>query len=263
MPEHPVPPRHVAIIMDGNGRWAKERGMPRLKGHEEGAKSVRTALGFCRDNGIPYLTLYAFSVQNWVRPRPEINGLMRLLHTFLTRNEYELHENKVRFQAIGRLDDLPKRVRRELDRVTEATAHYPDWTITLALSYGGRAELVDATRKIAARVKAGELDPETIDEAMISGALYDPTLPDPDLLIRTSGELRLSNFLLWQVSYSEMYITDAYWPDFREEEFTRAIESYAGRQRRFGGVESIKAKGESATESGEPKRSRFFVGGRR
>ena len=236
MAQATYPPEHVAIIMDGNGRWAKERGQMRLKGHEEGAESVRCALRCCRDHGVRFLTLYAFSVENWVRPKPEVSGLMRLLHTFLTRNEHELHENEVRFQAIGRLDDLPERVRRELARVTEATAHYPEWTLTLALSYGGRAELTDAMRRMARKVAAGELDPETIDEDTVSAHLYNPDLPDPDLLIRTSGELRLSNFLLWQVSYAELYVTEAYWPAFREEEFARALEAYRRRRRRFGDI---------------------------
>jgi len=231
------PPEHVAIIMDGNGRWARKRGLLRLNGHEEGAESVRAAMRFCRDQNIPYLTLYAFSVENWVRPKPEISGLMRLLHTFLTRNEHELHENQVRFQTIGRIDDMPDYVRVEIDRVTEATKHYPNWTVTLALSYGGRTEITDAVRTIARRVKAGEIDPEAIDQQTVADHLYNPQLPDPDLLIRTSGELRLSNFLLWQVSYAEIYVTDVYWPDFREEEFAKALESYRGRSRRFGAVE--------------------------
>lgn len=237
MPKVHYPPQHVAIIMDGNGRWAKGKGMMRLRGHEEGAESVRCALRCCRDHNVPYLTLYAFSMENWVRPKPEISGLMRLLHTFLTRNEHELHENQVRFQAIGRLQDMPDKVHKEVERVTAATAHYPDWTLTLALSYGGRAEITDAVRQIATKVKAGELEPDAIDESTVASHLYNPDLPDPDLLIRTSGELRLSNFLLWQISYAELYVTDAYWPDFREEAFGKAMEAYAARHRRYGDVE--------------------------
>jgi len=231
------PPRHVAIIMDGNGRWARERGWLRLRGHEEGAESVRAAMRYCRDTGIPWLTLYAFSVENWVRPKPEISGLMRLLHTFLTRNEHELHENEVRFRTIGRIDDMPEYVRVEIERVTAATAHYPDWTITLALSYGGRTEITDAVRAIAERVQAGELAPGDITEDTVASHLYDPELPDPDLLIRTSGELRLSNFLLWQVSYAELYITETYWPDFREPQFAEALAAYKQRKRRYGAIE--------------------------
>jgi len=229
-------PRHVAIIMDGNGRWAKQRGLPRLKGHEQGAESVRTAIRCCRDAGIDYLTLYAFSVENWSRPKAEINGLMRLLRTFLRDRAQELHDDHVRLRVTGRIDDLPAAVRKELDRVVRETETYENGTLILALSYGGRAELVDATRSIAAEVKAGTLDPDAIDEQTVADHLYLPDVPDPDLLIRTSGEMRLSNFLLWQLSYTELYVTDVLWPDFRDEEFKKALDSYAGRQRRFGGV---------------------------
>ncbi|MBL7075877.1 MAG: isoprenyl transferase [Kiritimatiellae bacterium] len=229
-------PRHVAIIMDGNGRWAKQRGLPRLKGHEQGAESVRAAIRSCRDAGVDYLTLYAFSVENWSRPRPEINGLMRLLRTFLRDRAQELHDDRVRLRATGRIADLPDAVRKELERVMRETETYENGTLILALSYGGRAELVDATRRIAAEVKAGTLDPDAIDEQTIADHLYLPDVPDPDLLIRTSGEMRLSNFLLWQLSYTELYVTDVLWPDFRDDEFKKALAAYAGRERRFGGV---------------------------
>ncbi|NQU39237.1 MAG: isoprenyl transferase [Lentisphaerae bacterium] len=229
-------PRHVAIIMDGNGRWAKQRGLPRLKGHEQGAESVRAAIRACREAGVKYLTLYAFSVENWSRPRAEIAGLMRLLRTFLRDRAQDLHDDHVRLRVAGRIGDLPASVRKELTRVVDETASYRAGTLILALSYGGRAELVDATRAIVNEVTAGTLAPDAIDEATISAHLYLPDVPDPDLLIRTSGEMRLSNFLLWQLSYSELYVTDVLWPDFREEEFRMALSSYAGRHRRFGGV---------------------------
>jgi undecaprenyl diphosphate synthase len=226
----------VAIIMDGNGRWARKRGLPRLKGHEQGAESVRSALRSCRKAGIAYLTLYAFSVENWSRPKAEINGLMRLLRTFLRDRAQELHDEKVRLRVTGRMGDLPDTVQKDLRRVVEETASNTAGTLILALSYGGRTELVDATRRIAEEVRAGTLDPNAIDEQTICDHLYLPDVPDPDLLIRTSGEMRLSNFLLWQLSYTELYVTDVLWPDFREAEFEAALAAYAGRQRRYGGL---------------------------
>jgi undecaprenyl diphosphate synthase len=229
-------PRHVAIIMDGNGRWARQRGLPRLKGHERGAESVRSAMRSCRDAGVQYLTLYAFSVENWSRPKAEINGLMRLLRTFLRDRAQELHDDHVRLRVTGRMQDLPAAVQKALNRVMADTAAYERGTLILALSYGGRAELVDATRRIAAEVKAGTLAPDAIDEQTIADHLYLPDVPDPDLLIRTSGEMRLSNFLLWQLSYSELYVTDVLWPDFRDDEFQKALAAYAGRHRRYGGL---------------------------
>jgi len=229
-------PRHVAIIMDGNGRWAKSRGLPRLKGHEEGAQSVRCAIQCCRDHGVEYLTLYAFSVENWVRPVSEIRGLMRLLRRFLKEEEHALHENRVRLRVIGRISDLPKPVQSGLKRVMKATEHYTKGQLILALSYGGRTEIANAARRIAEKAVAGELNPKEIDESIVAAHLYAPDLPDPDLMIRTSGEMRLSNFLLWQLSYSEFYITDVLWPDFREEEFAKAIEAYGRRKRRFGDI---------------------------
>ncbi len=222
--------------MDGNGRWAKKRGLPRLKGHEEGANSVRAAVRSCRDFGVEYLTLYAFSVENWVRPPSEIRGLMRLLRRFLKDDEHELHENEVRLRVIGRMDDLPKMLQAGLNRVMKATEHYTKGQLILALSYGGRTEIAYAARQIAEKVKAGELDPETVDEATVAAHLYAPDIPDPDLMIRTSGEMRLSNFLLWELSYSEFYVTDVLWPDFREQEFKAAIDAYGRRKRRFGDI---------------------------
>ena len=239
-------PRHIAIIMDGNGRWARQRGLPRLKGHEEGANSVRAAIQSCRDFGVEYLTLYAFSVENWVRPPREIQGLMRLLRRFLKEDEHELHEHEVRLRVIGRMQDLPSLVRSGLNRVMKATEHYTKGQLILALSYGGRTEIADAARQIAVKVKAGELDPSDIDESTVAQHLYAPDIPDPDLMIRTSGEMRLSNFLLWELSYSEFYVTDVLWPDFREKAFAAAIDAYGKRQRRFGDV-GTKAK----TDKGE------------
>ena len=227
-------PRHVAVIMDGNGRWAKQRGRPRLFGHRAGADSLRAILRACRDHGVEYLTVYAFSTENWVRPQDEVSGLMSLLKTFLKKDEHELHENQVRLRVTGRIQDLPKAVRNELERVMEATKNYEKGHLILALSYGGRAEIVDAVRAIAADVRAGRLAPEAIDEKAIAARLYLPDVPDPDLMIRTSGELRLSNFLLWELSYSEFYFTETLWPDFREADFAKALEEYARRQRRYG-----------------------------
>ena len=227
-------PRHVAVIMDGNGRWAKKRMQPRLFGHRAGAESLRAILRACRDHGVEYLTVYAFSTENWVRPEDEVSGLMSLLTTFLKKDERDLHENQVRLRVTGRIADLPEPVRAELERVMDATKHYKKGHLILALSYGGRTEITDAVRAIAAQVKAGKVEPAQIDEALISRHLYLPDVPDPDLMIRTSGELRLSNFLLWELSYAEFYFTDTLWPDFREAGFAEALAEYSRRQRRFG-----------------------------
>ena len=237
----PIRPRHVAIIMDGNGRWARERGLPRLKGHEQGAESVISALRSCRDLGIPYLTLYAFSSENWSRPQDEVGGLMQLLRFMLRHREKDLHKEQVRLRVIGRLQDLPADLRSELDRVQRETAGYTEHTLVLALSYGSRAEITDAVRRIAGKAAKGELQPDDITESTVSQHLYAPDVPDPDFLIRTSGEQRLSNFLLWQLSYAEFYFTPVYWPAFREAEFREAVDEFARRQRRFGGVEPAAA----------------------
>ena len=226
----------MAIIMDGNGRWAQRRGLPRIRGHQTGTESVRAIVRACKKAGIKYLTLYAFSVENWVRPKTEIRGLMRILKHFLTKEENELHENQVRLRVIGRLHDLPPDIQVELKRVMKATEHYTGGQLILALSYGGRAEIVDAVRSIARKVKKGAVSPEAIDDRVIAEHLYAPDVPDPDLMIRTSGELRISNFLLWQLSYSEFYVTDVLWPDFREAEFEKALEAYSRRHRRFGDI---------------------------
>ncbi|MEI6515152.1 MAG: isoprenyl transferase [bacterium] len=224
----------MAVIMDGNGRWAQQRNLPRAKGHEKGAESVRIAIKTCKKLGVKFLTVYAFSVENWNRPKAEVEALMNLLKKFLRNEEREFHENKIRLRAIGRLSDLPKSVRRELNHVMQVTEHYRDATLILALSYGGRTEIAHAARELARKAKAGTLDPESIDEAAISANLYAPDIPDPDLMIRTSGEMRLSNFLLWQLSYAEFYVTDTLWPDFREEHMAKAVEEYGRRHRRFG-----------------------------
>ena len=232
-----IVPQHVAIIMDGNGRWAKSRGLNRLKGHEEGAESVRAIINACKKTGVKYLTLYAFSVENWVRPDSEIKGLMSLLVRFLKTQEYELHDNKVRFHVIGRRSDLSREVLSAVERVEESTKQYDEGHLILALSYGARTEITSAAREIARKVKSGEIDVDDIDDKMMSAHMYDPTIPDPDLLIRTSGEMRISNFLLWQISYSELYVTDVMWPDFRADEFSKALEEFRKRQRRFGDIE--------------------------
>ena len=229
-------PRHVAIIMDGNGRWTKQRGVPRLKGHEEGTQSVEAVLRACKQAGIQYLTLYAFSTENWVRPPSEIKGLMRILAQFLKTRETDMLQEKIRLRAIGRLHDLPRPVRNELQRVMKATEHFTQRQLILALSYGGRDEITQAVRAIARRVQDGKLAVRDIDEALVARHLFAPDVPDPDLLIRTSGEMRLSNFMLWQASYTELYITETLWPDFREDAFAEALAVYARRQRRFGQV---------------------------
>jgi len=235
-PQAAAVPRHVAVIMDGNGRWARQRGLPRIKGHERGADSVRAAVRACRDAGVKYLTLYAFSVENWSRPRAEIAALMRLLRKFIRDNENELHENRIRLRLLGRVGDLPADVRGELRRVEQATAAYDAGHLILALSYGGRTEIAEAARRIAQEVRDGKLDPADVDEDAVARRLYLPDVPDPDLMIRTSGEMRLSNFLLWQLSYAELYVTAVLWPDFREPHFKAALEEYGRRQRRFGDV---------------------------
>ena len=229
-------PRHVADIMDGNGRWAQARGLPRSEGHRAGAKSVQRILKACAEFGIPYLTLYAFSTENWQRPKAEVDTLMRLLRTFLADREKDLHKNKTRLLAIGQLERLPEKTRTVLEKVIAATAQYTEQTLILALSYGGRDEIVRATQALARRVQAGTLAPEAITEETLGGALMTAGIPDPDLLIRTSGEMRLSNFMLWQLSYAEIVVTPCLWPDFDQAEFKQALAEYGRRGRRFGAV---------------------------
>ncbi len=226
---------HIAFIMDGNGRWAKARGLPRTEGHRAGAETVRRVLSYCRDAGIRYLTLYAFSVENWKRPKEEVETLMHLLVAYLTSEEKTFHENQVRIRYMGRKSDLPTEVREALDRVETATAAY-ERQLILCLSYGGRTELAHAAQAIARQVARGELDPEAITEETIARNLYLPDVPDPDLIVRTSGEMRLSNFLLWQASYAELYVTPVLWPDFGEADFQAALDAFASRERRYGAL---------------------------
>lgn len=238
MPQTPAAgnvPRHIAIIMDGNGRWAKRRGLPRLAGHEAGSKAVRRVLGYCRDAGVTYLTLYAFSTENWSRPKSEIAGLMKLLGDFIAKNERDLIKEQVRLRMIGRRGDLPGDLLRSIERMERETARF-DRQLLVALSYSGRSELARAARRIAEQVRAGTLDPADVDEAAVAANLDAPDVPDPDLIIRTSGELRISNFLLWQCAYSEFYVTPVLWPDFDTAAFREALRAYAARERRFGGV---------------------------
>jgi len=227
-------PQHIAIIMDGNGRWATARRLPRLLGHRAGAQAVRRIVEACYEVGVQWLTLYAFSWENWDRPVDEIHELMGLLDEFVRGEAPRLHANRIRLQTIGRLDELPVEVTTHLSRVIAETASYDRMTLTLALSYGGRQEIVDAARRLAELARQGLLEPEQIDEAAFARQLYAPQLPDPDLLIRTSGEQRLSNFLLWQLSYAELYVTPKRWPDFSKEDLLEAIAEYERRERRFG-----------------------------
>ncbi len=227
-------PKHIAVIMDGNGRWADGQGLPRILGHRAGAEAVRRIAEAARELGVPVLTLYAFSWENWDRPDEEIQALMALLEQFLDSELGTLRKNQIRLRAMGRLDRLPATVLANLNQVMADTAHLDQMTLTLALSYGGRQELVDASRRIARLVCEGRLSPEQIDEAVVSQHLYLPDLPDPDLLIRTSGEQRLSNFLLWQISYCELYVTPTLWPAFTKDDLVQAIVAYQQRERRFG-----------------------------
>ena len=231
-----VLPTHVAIIMDGNGRWAKQRGLPRVAGHRNGAESVRTIVRAAGEVGIKYLTMYAFSVENWNRPKEEVDMLMRYLERYLKSETPELDRHNVRLEVIGQIYRLPENVQVQLRKSIATLAQNTGLTVVMALSYGGRTELVDAVRAIAAKVKQGELDAEEIDEQTIAQHLYTKGIPDPDLLIRTSGEMRVSNFMLWQISYTELVVTPTLWPDFRRAQFFEALEEYAGRVRRFGGL---------------------------
>ncbi len=227
-------PRHLAIIMDGNGRWAKRRFLPRIMGHRQGAKTVKEIVTACRELGIPYLTLYAFSKENWSRPREEVQALMDLLYEYLQNEVDELLGNRIRLRAIGELDRLPERVRGLLFETMEKTSRNYEMQLVLALSYGSRSEIAEAARRIAERCLEGRLSPSEIDEGLFASFLYTKDIPDPDLIIRTSGEQRLSNFLLFQAAYSEFYITDTLWPDFDKKELLKALHDFSGRERRFG-----------------------------
>lgn len=231
-------PRHIAVIMDGNGRWAQLRGKQRIEGHIHASGAVRTTISHCAQLGIECLTLYAFSVENWKRPRPEVEGLMQLYARSLAAERKELHEKNVRIRHIGRAADLPPDVRRELEISRELTKDNTGLTLCIALNYGARAEIIDAVRTLAARVQSGALRPEDIDEAAFTAELTTAGIPDPDLIIRTAGEMRLSNFLLWQASYSEFFATPVLFPDFGVEPLNEAILSFARRERRYGDVGS-------------------------
>ena len=227
-------PRHVAIIMDGNGRWAQERSLPRIRGHQKGMDTIRTIVRAARGLGIQYLTLYAFSKENWARPKPEVNFLMDLLSQYLDSELKELNENQVRFSVIGKLEDLPSAIQETIKRNIKLTQNNKGLVLTLALSYSSRIEITDAAKRLCERVKSGNLRIEDINEEMFSHELCTAGMPDPDLLIRTSGELRVSNFLLWQISYTEIYVSNKYWPDFTKEDFLNAVKDYQKRERRYG-----------------------------
>jgi undecaprenyl diphosphate synthase len=231
-----VLPTHVAIIMDGNGRWAKQRRLPRVEGHRHGVESVRAVVRAAAEVGVKYLTLYAFSVENWNRPQEEVDTLMKYLARFLKTEIAELNRNNVKLEVVGQIYRLPEFVQAQLKRTQTALAKNNGLTLILALSYGGRTEIVEAVRDIAAKVRQGKVEPAEINEQIICEHLYTRHFPDPDLLIRTSGEMRISNFLLWQASYSEFVVTPTLWPDFRKQQFCEAIEEYARRHRRFGAV---------------------------
>lgn len=229
-----VIPRHVAVIMDGNGRWAKQRFLPRIEGHRNGARTVRMMVEECRKLGIRYLTLFAFSTENWGRPEEEVGGLMNLFVQYLEGEVDLLLKNGIRLRAMGDKSRLSKPVRDVLERSEERTKHLTGMDLIIAISYGGRDELVRAVRKLGEEIKDGTRDPQTITDKDISGALYLPEIPDPDLLIRTSNEHRISNFLLWQLAYAEIVVSPLLWPDFSRDEFHRCLHVFAGRNRRFG-----------------------------
>jgi len=235
-------PHHLAIIMDGNGRWAEKRSLDRVVGHQQGAETVRKVVQECRRLGIPYLTLFAFSSENWSRPRDEVEALMALLRQFLLSELKEMTENGIRLQAIGDLQRLPKEVAAVLNEIIKLTASGAEMTLTLALSYGGRDDILQAIRRLMALSREGNLSPDEVNETLFARYLWTGHLPDPDLLIRTSGEIRISNFFLWQLAYTEIYVTSVLWPDFNSGELMQALLDYQGRERRFGLTsEQIKA----------------------
>jgi len=229
-------PNHIAIIMDGNGRWAKAKGLPRIAGHKEGINSVRDITRICGEIGVNYLTLYTFSTENWNRPKKEVNALMSLLLSTIKKEVRELHKNNVKFSTIGDLSFLPKNTENGLKEGMALTKNNTGLNLILALNYGSRQEIIDSVINIANKVKSGEIDSNHIDETLFSSFLYTKNYPDPDLLIRTSGELRISNFLLWQCAYTEMYLTNTYWPSFREKDLFRAIIDFQKRERRYGQI---------------------------
>ena len=227
-------PTHVAIIMDGNGRWAKKHRLTRIQGHEKGSEAVRAVVRTCREIGIAHLTLYAFSTENWQRPQREINALMALLKKFLKSEQQEMHENNIQLDVIGQTERLPRDVQRQLHKVIALTEKNNALHLHLALSYGGRAEIVRMTQELAKKCKTGKIEPEAITEELVDEYLFTKGIPDPDLLIRTSGEMRISNFLLWQIAYTELFVTPTLWPEFGKDEFVQILKDYQGRERRFG-----------------------------
>jgi len=229
-------PKHIAVIMDGNGRWARERSLPRVAGHRAGAEAARTVIQASSDLGIEVLTLYSFSSENWKRPRMEVRALMKLIEVNLRREIAELHRKGARVQVLGRLQDLPASLVKELEHARELTAHNQKLNLNLAINYSGRAEIVDAAQRLGEKIAQGELDPQDITEELFAQHLYDSEMPDPDLLIRTAGEFRVSNYLLWQIAYAEIWVTPVLWPDFCRVDFYQAIHDYQGRQRKFGGI---------------------------
>lgn len=249
-------PRHVAVIMDGNGRWAEHHGRPRIDGHREGMESVRDIVKTSSQTGVRFLTLYAFSMENWKRPVTEVNFLMSLLESYIEREIDELHDNGVRLRTIGKTSALPKSVRRILTNAIERTRDNEGLTLTLALSYGARWDLLQAMQMIALDVRRGKVSPEDLTEEMISQYLTTQGLPDPDFVIRTSGELRLSNFLLWESAYAEIYVTERLWPDFRRQDYYRALCDYARRERRFGKTSAqVAADGGKGAEGASDQRT--------
>jgi undecaprenyl diphosphate synthase len=229
-------PQHIAAIMDGNGRWAKQQGLPRIAGHQQGAKTVKSLLRCCKDWGIANFTVYAFSTENWSRPAAEVDFLMKLFEGLLDSELAKLHEEGVRVRFLGDRSQVPIGLQRMMDKSIVTTEHNRAVTFNIAINYGGRHEILQACKSIATLIRAGELDPQSIDESVFTQYLDTTGLPDPDLLIRTSGEQRLSNFLLWQLAYTELYVTNTHWPDFSNDEFTQAIADYQQRDRRFGKV---------------------------
>jgi undecaprenyl diphosphate synthase len=232
-------PRHVAVIMDGNGRWAQQRGLPRIEGHRRGVLSVRSTVEECCRLGIEQLTLYCLSVENWKRPQAELDFLMALLHEYLIAERAEIMEQNIRFTTIGRREGLSQRVIEEIDESIRVSRANTGMVLCLAINYSGRTELVDAVRNLAEQARREQLEPDSIDETSISDALYTAGMPDPDLLIRTAGEMRVSNFLLWQISYAELWVTPRCWPDFDAAALREGLRDFAGRERRFGGLKDV------------------------
>lgn len=249
-------PAHIAVIMDGNGRWARHRNLPRVAGHKAGIEPVRVTVETCARMGIEALTLYAFSVENWKRPKSEVETLWRLLRIYLRREMPNLAKNNIQLSAIGRLDALPANVRQDLETTVDNTSRNTGLRVNLAINYGGRAELVDAVNALIEDARTtGRLASLQVDEEAISSRLYTASLPDPDLLIRTSGEMRISNFLLWQIAYAELYVTETFWPDFRRTDLLKAVLEYQKRERRFGGLKTLpRSREELLLALGAPSR---------